>query len=252
MNMYKQLFPSGRSVERCRQDAKALVQKSKLSDSPIPLHVALDKVASKNGIDFPWQNAIKQLTVGDIKKPKIAQTHLIGHALNLVIKKGLIDMNSTDDADSSYIECQLLEKPTIINWSYIGFGEIRISVWWNFDKTKHPQHLDGGFKDKIISNNFSNHEQMEYIGANKEIFFRSNNVEKYTTDAPLSNPKKYINFVGVVCSTWIERKAGKYLQIEKGGRHIFHSYIRDRDKKALCAIPDCRPLGFELSGRLHL
>ena len=40
-------FPSGRTVERCRQDAKALVKKSKLSNAPVPLNAALDKVASE-------------------------------------------------------------------------------------------------------------------------------------------------------------------------------------------------------------
>lgn len=248
MNTYTLLFPSGRTVERCRQDAKALVKKSKLSQFPIPLNAALDRVASDNGINLPWSNALKQLKAGDVKKPKIAQMHLIGHALNLLINKGLVDINSTDDSDSSYLECDLLEKPTIVNWSYIGHGEIRISVWWNFDKTKHPQHLEGGYKDRIILDNLSAHEKMNYVGTQKGIFSNENTVERYKTDKPLAKTNKYIDFVGVLCSTWIERKDGKYLQTE-GGRRIHSSYIRARDKKALCSIPNCRPLGFALAGR---
>ncbi len=177
--------------------------------------------------------------------------HLLGHALNLLIKEGLIDMSSTDDADSSYLECKVLEKPTIINWNYIGYGEIRISVWWNFDKTKHPQHIEGGYKSKIISNNLSAHEQMKYAGTRKGIFTNKNAVERYQTEKPLAKSNKYIKFVGVLCSTWVERKEGKYLQTENG-KQISGSYIRARDKKALCSIPNCKPLGFELSGRLHM
>ena len=244
-------FPSGRTVERCRQDAKVLVKNSKLSNFPIPLNVAIDKVASDNGINLPWANALKQLQTFDIKKPKIAQMHLLGHALNLLIKKGLIDINSTEDAESNYLECKLLEKPTIINWSYINFGEIRMSVWWNFDKTKHPQHLEGGYKNRIILDNLSAHEQMKYAGTKKGIFSNGNTIEKYNTEEPLAKRSKDINFVGVLCSTWVERKNGKYLQTE-GGKRIYSSYIRAHDKKALCSIPNCRPLGFELAGRFHM
>jgi len=251
MNTSSLSFPSGRTVERCRQDAKALVKKSKLSNSPVPLNAALDKVASDNGVNLSWANALKRLKAVDVKKPKIAQMHLLGHALNLLIKKGLIDMSSTDEADSNYLECELLGKTTIVNWSYISYGEIRMSVWWNFDKTKHPQHLEGGYKNRIIIDNLSANEQMKYAGKRKGIFSNGNNVEKYQMDKPLAKSSKYIDFVGVLCSTWVERENGKYLQTE-GGRRIHNSYVRTRDKKELCSIPNCRPLGFELDGRFHM
>jgi len=167
MNTSLLFFPSGRSVERCRQDAKVLVKKSKLSNFPIPLSAALDKVALDNGIKMPWSNALKQIKVTDVKKPQIAQMHLLGHALNLLIKKNLIDMNSTEDADSSYLECELLGKSSIINWNYINFGEIRLSVWWNFDKTKHPQHLEGGYKNRIILDNLPDHERKNMLPPKK-------------------------------------------------------------------------------------
>ena len=251
MNTYTLLFPSGRTVERCRQDAKALVRNSKLSSFPIPLNAALDRIASDNGINLPWPNALTCLQASNIKKPKVAQMHLLGHALNMLIKKDLVDMSSTDDADSSYLKCELLRKPSIINWSYISHGEIRISVWWNFDKTKHPQHLEGGYKNRIILDNLSVHEKMQFAGTKKGIFSNGNSIERYQTERPLAKQSKYIDFVGVLCSTWVERKDGKYLQTE-GGERIYDSYIRARDKKALCSIPDCRPLGFELAGRFHM
>ena len=68
MNTYTLSFPSGRTVERCKQDAKALVKSSKISNSPIPLNVALDKIAHDNGISLPWADAIKQLKIGEKEK----------------------------------------------------------------------------------------------------------------------------------------------------------------------------------------
>lgn len=252
MHTHTLSFPSGRTVERCRQDAKALVKNSKLSNSPIPLNTALDRMASDNGINLPWSKALEQLKAINIKKPKIAQMHLLGHALNLLIKNDLVDMNSIDDGDGDgYQECDLIGKPSIINWSYISHGEIRLSVWWNFDKTNHPQHLEVGYKNKVILDNLSDQEIMMYAGTQKGIFSNGNSVESFQGTTPLANPSKYIDFVGVLCSTWVERKNGKHLQI-KDGKHILDSYIRSRDKKALCSIPDCRPLGFELSGRFYM
>lgn len=251
MDKYTQSFPSGRSVVRCRQDAKSLVKSSKLTDSPIPLNAALDIIASDNGINQPWAEALKRLETSELKNPKIAQTHLLGHALNLLIQKGLIDMNSNANADDSYLECELVGKSTVINWSYISFGEIRLSVWWNFDKTKHPQHLEGGYKNKILLDDLAEHERTKYFGTKKAIFSTSSNVETYTTDEPLAKQNRYKNFVGVLCSTWVERKDGKYLQTEDGKR-IFASYIRAQDKQALCTIPSCCPNGFDLTGRFHM
>ena len=252
-------FPSGRSVERCRQDAKSLVKISQSSNKPMSLSEALDKIASDNGINLPWAHAIKKIKEFGLrkaislkpKKPKVAQMHLIGHALNLLIKKKLIDINSTEESKSDFLECQLLEKPTVINWNYISCGEIRISVWWNFDKTKHPQHLEGGYKSKILLDYLPENEQRKYWAPNKVIHSKDSCVESYRTSTPLAKRSRYKDFVGVLCSTWIERETGKYLQTEDG-RKIFDSYVRNVDKKDLCNIPDCKPMSFSLSGRFHL
>ena len=251
MNIYNLSFPSGRSVERCKQDAKALVKSTKNSSSPIPLNAALDKIAHDNGINLSWAAAIKQLKIGKRKEPKVALVHLLGHALNTLIKKKLIYLDRTEGSDRGFLECELVGKPAVINWEYIGYGEIRLSVWWNFDKTKHPQHLEGGYKNKVILDDLAEEEQKKYWGTNKGIFSTSNTVEKYQTDEPLAKRGKFKDFVGVVCSTWVERKKGKYLQTE-GGRRITGSYIRTTDKQALCTIPECNPLGFRLNGKFHM
>lgn len=54
-------FPSGRTIKRCRQDAKAIVKHSKSSNSPIKYNEALNQVAQKNGIPDPWDKAIKAI-----------------------------------------------------------------------------------------------------------------------------------------------------------------------------------------------
>ncbi len=245
MNTMK--FPSGRSVNRCRDDAKVLVKSSKTTENPVPLHIALDRIAAKNGIASPWYVAIRMLEQSNLKSIKNAQMHLLGHALNLVVSKGLINMDSTVDLNGEYLECRLINKPTIIVWKYIGYGEIKFNVWWNFDKTKHPQHLDGGYKNSIILEEIPKDKKGLYYGKKRGIIYSSNTIEKYDLSEPLANRNQYKKFVGVICGTWIERKNGKYLQTENGNR-IVDSYVRVEDRLSLKQIPDCIPKGFDLSG----
>jgi hypothetical protein len=54
-------FPSGRTVKRCKQDAKEIVKNSKSSDSPIKYNEALNQVVQKNGLSLQWDKAIKKL-----------------------------------------------------------------------------------------------------------------------------------------------------------------------------------------------
>jgi len=54
-------FPSGRTVNRCRQEAKALVKESKLSGTPIKYSYALRIIAKKHGIDAPWEKVLEML-----------------------------------------------------------------------------------------------------------------------------------------------------------------------------------------------
>lgn len=251
MSITTQLFPSGRSVDRCRQDAKALVKHSKTTDSPITLNAALNNIAAENGLNHTWPKALKKLGTNYMKKPKIAQTHLLGHALNLLIMRNLIDLNSLSDVNNSHLECELLGKPTVILWSYIGLGEIRLSVWWDFDKSKHPQHLEGGYKNKVLLDNLSREDRRKYDFSQKGIYSTSNTVEHYRTNQPLAKRNRYKDFVGVLCSTWVTRRNGKYLQTEDGSR-VHASYVRASNKEDLCSIPDCSPNGFELYGRFHM
>ena len=153
--------------------------------------------------------------------------HLLGHALNALIENKIVDMSSTKDADSGYLECSLLGESSVIIWRYIGYGEIILAVWWQFDKTKHPQHADGfrGIKPA------------------------ENCLESFSCTSPLAIRSKYKDFVGVVCSTYVERKTGKYLQTDNG-TFINDVYVRRSTAKDLMTIPDCVPNGFSLAGKV--
>ena len=56
MNVEELRFPSGRSVERARQDAKRLSK-----DKGIPLKEALDQVCAEHGSTPPWERALEDL-----------------------------------------------------------------------------------------------------------------------------------------------------------------------------------------------
>lgn len=50
-------------------------------------------------------------------------------ALNELVWKKLIDPKSKDDT-KGVILLKIPGKPSKISWSSIGFGEIRLTVWW--------------------------------------------------------------------------------------------------------------------------
>lgn len=56
INIERLKFPSGRSVGSARKDAKKLSRLEKIT-----LTEALEKTASANGVDLPWDQAIEAL-----------------------------------------------------------------------------------------------------------------------------------------------------------------------------------------------
>lgn len=55
-------FPSGRTVKRCKDDAKKLRKNSKHTDNYLSYNKALDVIAKDNGIDLPWDKAVSHLS----------------------------------------------------------------------------------------------------------------------------------------------------------------------------------------------
>lgn len=245
-------FPSGRSVNRCRADVKKLV-KDQLQPK-LTLTQALDLVAKLNGGFATWAQAMKELNNqnthvknASLKTVRIARQHLLGHALNILIDKKLIDLRNTEPVKAGYLELELLGYKSVINWHDVGYGEIRLTVWWDFDKTKHPKHLEGGYKDHVILDDIPDAERYKYFGKKKTIYRDSSYNEHYTTAGPLAKKSQYKDFVGVTCSCFVERTKGLYLQLSQ--QHDCHKvYVRSKNKEELQKIPDCIPNGFSLSG----
>lgn len=300
-------FPSGRSVKRLKQDAKAL---SKAEN--IPLHAALDIVAQQNGMSSGWVNALRQLEpqrtrpvvtsrsplaaelgISDLEleqlsweaesiesndglvygylitiedgpeevlqkvssldgsnsvrvgpnafdeeepEPDIAASYSVAKprmnpyrkllvlGLNELLRRRLLSLfwDGKSTEETSHIEMKIAGHNAVVSWSDAGFGEVRISIWWKYDHSKHPQaDLSGNAR------------------------------ERFMTASPLAKRAQYPKFVGVVCSAWLERDSGKYLQ-GHGNDHLFDMYTRRGELDLLRRLADPVPLGYEAEGQFHV
>ncbi|SFC36662.1 hypothetical protein [Pseudoalteromonas denitrificans] len=54
-------FPSGRTIKRCKEDAKELRKASKDTDNYISYNNALNLISNKNGLDMLWDKAINHI-----------------------------------------------------------------------------------------------------------------------------------------------------------------------------------------------
>ena len=304
-------FPSGRSVKRAKQDAKALAKRKK-----IPLHLALDEIAKINGSVSNWSKALaslqndqslpntmftqqlpsplalelgisksdleqldyevqtnesndgliydyiltfydscppeilkkieglsddntiwvsvnafdepdppdEQLTSFPVKTDMNPYRKLLVAGLNEILSRGLLSLNWDDESreTTSHIETLIAGHNSIVSWSDAGHGEVRISVWWKYDHSKHPQANSKGMAQ-----------------------------ESFSTPSPLAKRQHYPKFVGVVCSAWLERDNGKYIQ-GQGNDHIFKKYTRKNELEYLKRLPNPIPNGFKPEGRFHM
>ena len=158
-----------------------------------------------------------------------AHRKLLIYGLNELLSKKLIsltpkgEINSEHDEDENgHVFVDLLGYPSVILWSNAGFQELRISVWWKYDHSRHPQaNLTGNAK------------------------------ESFVTSGPLAKRQHYKRFVGVTASAWLERKDGKWLQGE-GSRAIFDIYTRSGEKAVLEKLPIPKPNGYKAEGQVYI
>jgi len=129
--------------------------------------------------------------------------------------------NAPTDEDGHYFT-ELAGYPSVVLWNSISVGELRVTVWWNYDHTKHPQ-------------------------AQAEDRSR----ERFQTSTPLAKRSQYSRFVGATASGWLERKTSQHLQ-GKAGEGIFDTYLRNDMRTALDSLPDCAPIGFDAEGKFYL
>lgn len=102
-----------------------------------------------------------------------------------------LDANNNE---MGYLITMLANEKTVINWKSIGYGELRLTVWWKYN---HSSYLKVNLKD--------------------------NNQKKMYFNLPLVRHNKYSSFVGVIVSGWLERRSSKHLQ-GNGENGLFNIY----------------------------
>ncbi|WP_261456683.1 hypothetical protein [Serratia marcescens] len=152
-------------------------------------------------------------------------------AINTLQEQNAISLDASGHHGSlqkktGHIFTQLAGRPTVISWSDAGFDELRISVWWDYDHSKHPQ-------------------------AYPELPDSDDRKEKFRTSQPLCKPHHYPKFVGVTLSFWLERRNGKWIQFKDGKFQVFGRYIRRGMQTELDTLPVTKPNGFEVSGKFY-
>lgn len=145
---------------------------------------------------------------------------LLVAGVNQLLDKKQISLDGKKEgySESGHIITDLFGYTTAIMWTDIGFEELRISVWWKYNHSLHPQaNLKGSAQ------------------------------EKFRLQTPLAKRQHYKKFVGVVASGWLERKQGKYIKGERD-RGFLKIYTRKGEKEELVSIPNPKPKGFETEG----
>lgn len=145
-------------------------------------------------------------------------------ATNELLNRNLISLNAPNDStdESGHAFLEIFGHPSVVMWNDIGFEELRISVWWKYNHSLHPQaNLTGNFR------------------------------ENFNCASPLANRNHFKKFVGITVSGWLERKVGKYLQ-GKDNRGIFEIYTRKGEKTELAKMPVPEPNGYKMEGRVHM
>lgn len=141
--------------------------------------------------------------------------------LNHLVDRRLLSLNGTG-GEGGHCEVEIAGRRSMILWEDIGFQELRISVWWDYDHSRHPQaNLQG------------------------------NSREGFRTSQPLAKRHRYREFVGATVSGWIERKSGKYL-MGRGSKGLVDVYLRQDAKATLDGIPNPEPNGFEVEGKFRM
>ncbi|HKY21342.1 MAG TPA: hypothetical protein VJM31_08990 [Vicinamibacterales bacterium] len=145
---------------------------------------------------------------------------LLVTGLNHVVEQGLISLAGQDE-EQGHVFATLLGRPSVILWNGISAQELRLSVWWDYDHSNHPQ---------------------ANLGDNMR--------ERFQTDQPLAKERHYPKFVAGVVSGWVERKTGRWLQGE--GQKNLSVWLRPDAKETLREVPNPVGNGFDVEGRFFL
>lgn len=194
-------------------------------------HESLDKIARNLGYKN-WKHLLHEnvdknivpITSPDMLEqcsPFDSYKKLLIASVNELLDSQLISLEpkfSNPAEEKGFVFVSLFGEPSVIIWSNRGFDELFISVWWKYDREK---------------------------------FLKLNKTESYTVSKPLVSKSHYNKFVGVVMSCWLERREGKYLQINKP-RHISNLYVRRGELENIKKLPPQNPKGYAASGAFHI
>lgn len=146
---------------------------------------------------------------------------LLAEGLRQVIAMGLISIEAPEGDgytnESGYAHIVVAGRPSIFAWQSIGFGELKISIWWDYDHSKNP-------------------------AASRECF---------STSGPLASKSRYPEFVGAIASAHLERKTGSYIQ-GYGPEGMFDTYLRRGEREIIDKFATLRPKAFRSEGEFLL
>ena len=147
--------------------------------------------------------------------------------INEIVQSELISLNVNgnhipDEKEFGHIFADLANVPSVILWENIGYDELQVSVWWNYDHRKNPL--------------------ADSLGYAKEQFLAL---------SPIANRRHYPKFVGATVTAWLERKNGLYIQ-GSGNKGLTETYMRQTDRSQLQALPTPVPKGYRAEGKFHM
>ncbi|NIF20590.1 hypothetical protein [Candidatus Pantoea multigeneris] len=149
-----------------------------------------------------------------------ALRNLLVHATNHLVVNGLINLDSGKDEGepSGHAVAEIGGKLAVINWSGVGHGEIRISVWWDYVHEKYPR-------------------------TNLHRFYKEN----FQESKPVVKSHHHPKFIGAMVSGWLGRGANKHL-IGKKDLGLFDMYVRRDTRISLESLPEAKGIGFDAFG----
>jgi hypothetical protein len=146
---------------------------------------------------------------------------LLAEGLSQAIAQGLISIEAPDDDgytnESGHAMFGVAGRPSVFIWESIGHGELKISIWWDYDHSKNP-------------------------AASRECF---------STVGPLAKKARYPEFIGAIASAHLERKTGSYIQ-GYGREGMFDTYLRRGERDIIDSFATLRPNAFRAEGEFLL
>ncbi|UIK20256.1 hypothetical protein [Rhizobium leguminosarum] len=125
-------------------------------------------------------------------------------AVNEAVKQGLLSLeappNDGPTDEDGHLIAEIAGRPSVVNWSSISAGEVRVSVWWDYDHSKNPQ-------------------------ANEKGDYR----ESFSSTQPLAKDSHYPKFVGVTVSGWLNEKRRGTCRVT--AKRIFLTFIYGADRR---------------------